>query len=59
MFNDPLINEEAKLKIAEREREAEFLRLSNQLGNNDRGIWRWVIALIALVIAMVLVMTLL
>ena len=59
MFNDPLIHEEAKLKIAEREREAESHRLYRQLGYNDRGPARWVFALIALVIAMVLVMALL
>lgn len=59
MFNDPLFNEEAKLKIVERDREAESHRLYKQLGYNERGITRWVVALIALVIAMVLVMVLL
>ena len=59
MFNDPLINEETKLKIAEREREAEFDRMHQQLGYSDRGTLRWIFALIALIIATVLVMVLL
>ena len=59
MFNDPLFHEEAKLKIVEREQEAESHRLYKQLGYSDRGISRWVFAMIALVIAMVLVMVLL
>lgn len=59
MFNDPLIHEETKLKIAEREREAESHRLYQQFGYSDRRITRWVFALIALVIALVLVMVLL
>lgn len=59
MFNDPLIHEETKLKIAEREREAESHLLHQQLGYSDRKAARWVFALIALVIAMVLVTVLL
>ena len=59
MFNDPLIHEETKLKIAEREREAESHRMYQQLGYSDRRTTRWVFALIALAIAMVLVMILL
>ncbi len=59
MFNDPLIHEETKLKIAEREREAESHLLHQQLGYSDRKAARWVFALIALVIAMVLVLVLL
>ncbi len=59
MFNDPLIHEETKLKIAEREREAESQRLHQQLGYSDRKAARWVFALIALVIVMMLVMVLL
>lgn len=57
MFNDPLIHEETKLKIAEREAESHLLH--QQLGYRDRKAARWVFALIALVIAMVLVMILL
>ena len=56
MFNHPLFQEEANLKIVEREREAESHRLYSQLGYSKRGISRWVVALIALVIAMVLIM---
>jgi hypothetical protein len=59
MFNNSLFDEEAKLKIAEREQEAEIHRLHNQLGYSDRHAARWVFALIALVIAMVFVMLLL
>jgi len=59
MFNDPLIHEETKLKLAEREREAESHRLYQQFGYRDLKAARWVFALIALVIAMVLVLVLL
>ncbi|HET6595388.1 MAG TPA: hypothetical protein VFG81_07180 [Anaerolineales bacterium] len=59
MFNDPLIHEEIKLKVAEREREAESYRLYQQLGNCSRKTARWAFALVALVIAMLLVMILL
>jgi hypothetical protein len=56
MFNNPLIHEETKLKIAEREQEAESHRLYQQLGYSNRNTARWVFALVALVIAMLLVM---
>lgn len=55
MSNEPLFYEEAELKIAEREQEAEMYGLQKRLGYSDRGYARWVFALIALVIAMVLV----
>jgi len=59
MFNDPLINEETKLKIAEREQEAEAHRLYKQLGYSDRGAMRWVLGFIALIAALMLIMILL
>ena len=58
MFNDPLIHEETKLKIAEREREAASHQLYQQLGYSDRRTARWVFALIALAVTVVLVMVL-
>jgi hypothetical protein len=59
MFNNPLINEEAKLKISEREQEAEAHRLHGQLGYSDHGTARWVFGLMILVIALILTMALL
>jgi hypothetical protein len=59
MFNDPLINEEAKLKIAEREQEAESHRLYKQLGYDDHGTARWVFVFMTLAIALVCIMLLL
>jgi hypothetical protein len=54
MFNNS-INEEAKLKIAEREREAETYRLHRQLGYSDRGIMKWIFGLITLIASLILV----
>ena len=51
MFNNPLINEEAMQKIAEREREVETYRLHQQLGYSDRGTARWTIAFLVLAAA--------
>ena len=59
MFNDRLINEEAKLKISEREHEARAQQRCSQLGYRDPGIARWVFVLILLVIALTLSLSLL
>jgi hypothetical protein len=59
MFNNPLINEDAKMKITEREQEAEAHRLYRQLGYRDHGSTRWVIVLVLLAIALILTVTLL
>ena len=59
MFNSPLINEESKLKISEREQEAEAHRLNRQLEYSDHGTARWVFVLIILVIALLLTLGLL
>lgn len=59
MFNDPLIHEEIKLKIVEREREAESYWLYQQLGYSERKKASWAFTLVALVIAMLLVIILL
>ena len=59
MFNNSLFNEEAKLKISEREKEAETHRLYNQLGYSDRGTARWVFVVIILVIALILTLAML
>ena len=59
MFNNPLINEEANLKISEREHEAEAHRLYRQLGYSDHGTMRWIFVLAILVIALILTMLLL
>ena len=58
MFNDPLFTEEAKLKIIEREEEAEAYGRSRQLGYTDRGIGCWAFVLFVLVIATMLAMIL-
>lgn len=54
MFNDPLFHEEAKLRIAEREQEAEACGQQRQLGYTDRGIGCWLSVFLILVIAMTL-----
>jgi hypothetical protein len=59
MFNNSLFNEEAKLKISEREQEAEAHRLYKQLGYSDRGIARWVFVVMILVIALILTLAML
>ena len=59
MVNNPLINEESKLKILEREQEAKAYQRSSQLGYSDRASARWVLLLILLVVALVLTLALL
>ena len=49
MFNNPLINEEAKHKIAEREHEAETYRWQEQLAYRDRRVTKWVFVLMTLI----------
>ena len=59
MFNNSLFTEETKLKIAEREQEAEAHRLYKQLGYSDRGTSRWVFVFIILFIALMFTIVLL
>jgi hypothetical protein len=54
MFNHPLVNEEAKLKIEQREREAETYRWHKQLGYSDRRTARWVFLFLMLVATMMI-----
>ena len=49
MFNNSLFNKEARLKMAEREQEAETYRLQNQLGYSERRAMRWVFGLFTLI----------
>ena len=59
MFNNSLFHKEARLKMAEREQEAETYRLQNQLGYSDRGAVRWVIGFFTLIAAFILALILL
>jgi hypothetical protein len=59
MFNNSLFDKEAKLKMAEREREAEMYRWHQQLGYSDRGALRWVFGFITLIAMLVIVLILL
>lgn len=59
MFNNSLFDKEAKLKMAEREREAEMYRWHQQLGYSDRGTLRWVFGFITLIAMLVIVLILL
>ena len=59
MFNHPLIHEEAKLKIQQREREAETYRRHKQLGYSDRRAARWIFLFITLVTTLMITMVLL
>ena len=59
MFNNPLIDKEAKLKIAEREHEAEIYRLQTQLGYGDRRVMKWIFGLATFIAAIILLMALL
>jgi hypothetical protein len=59
MFNNSLFNEETRLKIAEREREAEIHRWHRQLGYSDRSALRWVLGFATLVAALLLTLILL
>lgn len=54
MFNQPLFHEESKLKVEQREREAETYRLQKQLGFNDRGTARWIFILMTLLAAVLI-----
>lgn len=49
MFNDHLSTEEARLKIQERDREAETYRYHRQLGYSEYGWARWILIFIMLV----------
>jgi hypothetical protein len=59
MFNNSLFNKEARLKMAEREREAETYRLQSQLGYSDRGAMRWVFGFFTLIGTLILLLILL
>jgi cell division septal protein FtsQ len=59
MFNNSLFDEEAKLKISEREQEAEAHRRHQQLGYRDQGITRWIVVVTILVLALILTLALL
>lgn len=56
MFNNSLFDKEAKLKIQQREQEAETYRLQKQLGYGDRGNLRGIIVFVMLVAAMLIVL---
>lgn len=58
MFNNSLIDAEARLKMAEHEQEAETYRLHEQLGYSDRGAIRWVFGCITLIAALMLILIL-
>jgi hypothetical protein len=58
MFNNSLIEKESRLKMAEREREAETYRLQNQLGYSDRGSMRWVFGFTTLIAMLILILIL-
>jgi hypothetical protein len=59
MFNNSLFDEEARLKIAEREREAETYGLHDQFGYSSRGAVRWFFGLLMLISALILILILL
>jgi hypothetical protein len=59
MFNNSLFNEETKLKMAEREREAETHRWHRQLGYSDRSALRWVLGFGTLVAVLLFTLILL
>lgn len=54
MFNNSHFNEEAKLKMQEREREAETYRFQKQLGYSEYGVTRWIFMFITLITAMLI-----
>ena len=56
MFNNPLSNEEANLKIRQRDQEAETHRLHKQLGYTDRGAARWIVVFISLALVMLILL---
>ena len=49
MFNNSLFNKEARLKMAEREQEAETYRLQNLLGYSERRAMRWAFGFFTLI----------
>jgi hypothetical protein len=59
MFNHPLIHEEAKLQIKQREREAETYQRHQQLGYTDRRTGRWVFLFLMLIAALMISMVVL
>ncbi|HSL46289.1 MAG TPA: hypothetical protein VK897_22835 [Anaerolineales bacterium] len=56
MFNDHLSTEEAKMKIQERDREAETYRYHKQLGYSEYGLARWILMFIMLVTLMLILL---
>jgi hypothetical protein len=58
MFNHPLIHEEAKLKIQQREREAEACQWQKQLGFGERRSAPWTFVFSALVTIVMLLLLL-
>ena len=58
MFNSPLFHEEARLKVRQREQEAEMYQWQKQLGYSDRRAARWVIILVMLLPALVILLLL-
>ena len=59
MFNHPLIHEEAKLRVEQREREAETYRWHKQLGYSERRAGRGIFLFIMLVTTLMITMVLL
>lgn len=59
MFNNSLIDKEAKLKIAEHEREAEMYCWHQQLGYSSRGTLRWFFGFITLIAMFAIILILL
>jgi hypothetical protein len=59
MFNNSLIDKETKLKMAEREREAEMYRWHQQLGYSDRKSLRWIFGFITMIAIFAIVLILL
>ena len=53
MFNDQLSGEEIKERIKQRIQEADDHRLYKQIGYNDMGISRWLLAVIVLLVVLV------
>jgi hypothetical protein len=56
MFNNPLFPEETKLKIQERDREAEAYRYQKQLGYTDYGLARSILVVVMLVTLMLILL---
>jgi hypothetical protein len=58
MFNNPLFHEEVRLKVRQREQEAEMYRWQKQLGYSDRRAARRVVLLVMLLPALVILLLL-